>query len=146
MIFKAKITDLEILLSYDKHISKKELINLINLERVYIINHNNTFAGWLRYNMFWDNTPFMNMLYILPEFQKKGLGKNLVEFWEKEMFNLYFDYVLTSTQSNETAKYFYEKLGYTNIGGFNFKDDPYEIIYAKNIKNKGVCYEIPCCF
>ena len=76
----------------------------------------------------------MNMLYILPDFQKKGLGKSLVKFWEEEMFNLGFDYVLTSTQSNETAKYFYQKLGYKDIGGFNFKNDPYEIIYAKNLK------------
>ena len=37
MIFKAKIADLDILLNYDKHISKNELINLINLGRIYIL-------------------------------------------------------------------------------------------------------------
>jgi len=42
--------------------------------------------------------------------------------------------VLTSTQkTNENAQFFYIKRGYSEIGGFNYLDEPYEIIYMKKI-------------
>ncbi|MBQ7307237.1 MAG: GNAT family N-acetyltransferase [Clostridia bacterium] len=135
MIYKATTDDLDTILKFDKHIAKQELLNLINQKRVYIIKQNQAFAGWLRYNLFWDNTPFMNMLYVLDDFQKQGLGKQMVSYWENEMKSLGYKYLLTSTQSNETAKFFYEKLGYKNIGGFYYLDDPYEIIYAKKLQD-----------
>lgn len=42
-------------------------------------------VGLLRFNLFWDNTPFCTMLYVEPDFQKKGYGKKLMEHWENEM-------------------------------------------------------------
>jgi ribosomal protein S18 acetylase RimI-like enzyme len=39
--------------------------------------------------------------------------------------------VLTSTQSNEDAQHFYRKMGYIEIGGFKYYDNPYEIIFQK---------------
>lgn len=59
--------DIEILKKYDRHISKQELENSIRLNRVYIAEEAGVFIGWLRYNLFWDNTPFMNMVYLLDE-------------------------------------------------------------------------------
>ena len=38
------------------------------------------FVGWLRYNLFWDNTPFMNMLYLLDNERGKRNGSRLVIF------------------------------------------------------------------
>lgn len=129
----ANLKDIDILLKYDKHISKHELKNSIDLGRVYIIQNNNIFIGWLRYNMFWDNTPFMNLLYIMEEHQGNGYGKVLVEYWEKEMKKLGYKYVMTSTPSNEYSQHFYNKLGYIAIGGFIILSDPYEIIMGKRI-------------
>jgi len=42
-----------------------------------------------------------------------------------------YNNVLTSTQSNEEAQHFYRKIGYTEIGGFKYFGDPYEIIFQK---------------
>ena len=129
----ATTNDIEVLSKYDVHITKEELLSSINLHRVYIATYNNEFIGWLRYNLFWDNTPFMNMLYILEEYQNNGYGTKLVERWEHDMRELHYDVVLTSTASNEYAQHFYYKLGYKAIGGFTIKDDPYEIILSKSI-------------
>ena len=125
--------DIFLLVKYDKHIKKNDLVDVIHLNRVYMIFENDVFIGWLRYNLFWDNTPFMNMLYIVEEFRNKGYGKELVLFWESKMSMLGYDYVLTSTASDEEGQFFYKKLGYLEIGGFNYKDDPHEIIFAKTI-------------
>ena len=128
----AEIKDME-LLSADCHISRHELENSVKLKRVYIAEKKGVFAGWLRYNLFWDNTPFMNMLYILEDFRGKGYGRVLVENWEMDMLKLSFDTVMTSTASNEYAQHFYVKLGYKAIGGFTLFEEPLELIFAKKL-------------
>lgn len=118
---------------YDKHISKDELQNIIQLKRVLILEENEKFIGWLRYNLFWDNMPFLNMIYLLEENRNKGYGKTLIKFWEREMKFLGYNTVMTSTQSNEYSQHFYFKLGYRAIGGFLLESEPYEIILAKTL-------------
>lgn len=129
----AQTNDLEILSLNDKHISKCELENLIGLNRIYIIEMNGNFIGWLRYNLFWDNTPFMNMLYISEKNRGKGFGKLLVEHWESEMRILGYNTVMTSTASDEYAQHFYMKLGYKVVVGFTPFGDPFEVILSKQI-------------
>ena len=129
----AKFEDIEIIGLVDKHISKDELKNSIKLKRVYILEEKDEFIGWLRYSLFWDNTPFMNMIYILEGYRGQGFGRLAVEFWEKEIKSLGYKTILTSTASNEYAQHFYNKLGYKTIGGFTLREDPFEIILSKNI-------------
>lgn len=131
LIRLATTNDIEILQKHDKHISRQELINSIHLNRIYIAEEKGTFIGWLRYNLFWDNTPFMNMLYLLEGSRGKGFGKQLVEYWENEMRTLQYKIVMTSTASDEYPQHFYHKLGYSSIGGFLLEQDPYEVILAK---------------
>ena len=126
--------DINILLSCDKHIKKQELINSIQLDRVYIAEENGRFAGWLRYNLFWDNTPFMNMLYLLDDFRGKGYGRVFLKYWEEKMKNSGYNLVMTSTQSDEYAQHFYLHLGYKAIGGFTPVNEPFEIILSKELR------------
>ena len=123
--------DLPVLASYDRHISEKELENLIRLGRVTLCEADGQFAGWLRWNLFWDNTPFLNLLYLLEPYRGKGYGKTLMDHWETQMQHQGFDRVMTSTASDEYAQHFYQKLGYTAIGGFTPFGDPYELIFSK---------------
>ena len=131
MIRYAEETDILILSAHDKHISKEELENSVQLKRILVSFAGEVFVGWLRYNLFWDNTPFMNMLYVTDGLRGKGYGKELVIFWENEMRRKGYDRVLTSTLSNEQAQFFYRKLGYTDIGSFLLPDEPLEIIFLK---------------
>lgn len=129
----AELKDFDLIKQYDKHIPETELTNALKLGRIIIAEANNDFIGWLRYNYFWDNTPFMNMLYVLDKYRNKGYGKALVEYWEEKMRRLGFDSVLTSTPSNESSQHFYNKLGYKTIGGFLMSNEPYELILAKEL-------------
>ena len=133
MIRFAKTEDIDILIDKDKHIDRQEMLNLINLNRVYIMEEDGKFIGWLRYNLFWDNTPFMNMINLNDEDRGKGFGRRFVEFWEDEMRKLGYKTVLTSTASDEFAQHFYIKLGYSSIGGFLPIGKPFEIILSKKI-------------
>lgn len=133
MIRYANGNDFEVLRKYDKHICDIELKNSINTKRVLVMLDNDRFIGWLRYNLFWDNIPFMNMLYFLEEYRGRGYGRQLVSFWEKEMIEGNYKMVLTSTLSNEQAQFFYRKNGYVDCGSLLLPDEPLEIILLKNL-------------
>lgn len=133
MIRYANENDIEIISKYDKHISKEELVNIIKLKRVIVMYEDNKFVGWLRYNLFWDNIPFMNMLYLLDNERGKGKGSRLVIFWENEMKQKNYEFVLTSTQSNEEAQFFYRKIGYVDSGALLLPNEPLEIIFYKKL-------------
>ena len=134
----AKADELEMIAEYDEHLSKEELKNAIAMKRIILLFIDGEYEGWLRFNLFWDNIPFMNLLYISEEQRGKGYGRKMVEFWEHEMAEQGFTFVMTSTQSDEEAQFFYRKLGYTDRGALVLPDEPLEIIFYKSVsENNG---------
>lgn len=101
----------------DKHISKAEFQKKVRDKMGYVILDGGNLAGILRYNLFWDNTPFCTMLFVKREFQRKGYGQKLMEFWERNMKSSGYGMLMTSTQVDESAQHFYRKLGYQDSGG-----------------------------
>ena len=94
-----------------------EFINKVRDKRGYILLLDGIPIGLLRYNLFWDNTPFCTMLFIDEKYQRKGYGKRLMEFWENDMKLQGYGMLLTSTQVDESSQHFYRKLGYKDCGG-----------------------------
>lgn len=130
----ASKSDFQFILDNDRHISKQLIKNKLKEKEIMIAkDQDNKVIGWLRYNYFWDNTPFMNMLYLNEKYRNKGIGKELVGFWENEMKSKGYELVMTSTLSNEQAQHFYRKLGYKDSGSLLLDDEPLEIIFTKNI-------------
>ena len=129
----AKPSDLEMIAEYDDDVSEEVLKDAIAVKRIILLFIDGEYEGWLRFNLFWDNIPFMNLLYLSEDQRGKGYGTKMVEFWEREMAEQGFGYVLTSTQSDEEAQFFYRKLGYTDRGALVLPDEPLEIIFYKNV-------------
>lgn len=132
MIRYANMNDFEVLKQYEHGVSEEELKNCIESGRILVMFQANTFAGWLRYNLFWDSIPFMNMLFFLEGYRGKGYGTQLMDYWEEEMRARGYEYVLTSTLSNEEAQHFYRKSGYIDCGALLLSGEPLEIILQKN--------------
>lgn len=128
---KAIISDLKELSELEKHIDINRLKIKINSDEIYVLIENKNIIGWLRFSLFWDEHPFMNMLYVLERYRNKGYGKELVYYWEKEMKKSGHNLVMTSTQSNEEAQHFYRKLNYKDSGGFTLPNEPLELILYK---------------
>lgn len=133
MIRYADFEDAAVLKEHDRHISEAELRNSIRAKRILVMYQEDDFVGWLRFGLFWDNIPFMNMLYILDGYRRKGSGSSLVAFWEKEMEKENYKQVLTSTQSDEQAQFFYRKIGYAECGALLLPGEPLEIIFRKDL-------------
>lgn len=129
-----------LLKQHDCHIAPDELEYSISRGRVLIAHVDGAFIGWLRWNLFWDNTPFMNLLFLLPEHRNRGHGKKIVAHWEAQMQELGFSLVMTSTLSNEDAQGFYRSLGYTDAGCLLLKNQPAELLFTKELPGSGACH------
>ena len=117
----------------DNHISREILLRKMEEKEIIVLKEAEKIIGWLRYSLFWDNIPFMNMLMIEETYRKKGLGKMLITFWEKEMRVKGYKTVLTSTLSNESAQHFYRKQGYKDAGCLLLEEEGLEIVFKKDI-------------
>jgi GNAT superfamily N-acetyltransferase len=121
----------------DRHLSEAEFTKKIRDNMGYVLFEDNIPIGLLRYNLFWDNTPFCTMLFIDWEYQGKGYGRKLVEFWENDMKSMGYRMIMTSTQVDESAQHFYRKMGYKDKGGLIVDitgyEQPMEMFLIKGI-------------
>lgn len=110
----------------DNHLNEQEFDLKIRDKRGYIISNREVPIGVMRYNLFWDNIPFLTMIHLGDAYQGKGFGKLAMDFWENEMRASGYKMVMTSTQTDEEAQHFYRSLGYVEKGSLLFDNTPYE--------------------
>lgn len=127
----ARDSDLPFLRKVDGHVSQEHLPDLVTSGRVMVAEVDATPAGFLRWGLFWDHVPFMNLLWVLPERRGQGVGSTLVEEWEKAQRATGHALVLTSTLSSESAQHLYRRLGYVDAGLLLLPDEPAELIFRK---------------
>ena len=109
----------------DADISACEFDLKVRDRRGHIISVDNTPIGIMRYNLMWDNTPFLTLIYILEFCHGKGYGKQAMLFWENEMKELGYKMTMTSTRVDEEAQHFYRKLGYMDRGSICLDATPF---------------------
>lgn len=122
---------------FDEHLPEAVFEEKVRTKQGYVILENKRIVGILRYNLFWDNTPFCTMLFIDAAYRSKGCGSRLMKYWEKDMKSQGYGMLMTSTQADEAAQHFYRKIGYKDCGGFvvdipKYKQ-PMELIMIKAI-------------
>lgn len=132
-ITKANMDDFIILNLLDEHISEKELMKSINDQRINLLYKGDVLIGILRYNLFWDNTPFINFIYIKEEYRHQKYGTKLLENFEYEMKNKGYGIILTSSLSNENGQTFFRKNGYIDCGSLILPHDVSELLFNKII-------------
>jgi len=110
----------------DPDLSEDEFERKVRDQRGYVFSVGDTPIGVMRYNLFWDNTPFLTLIHMEESHQGKGYGRQAMVFWENEMRGLGYKMVMTSTQVNEQAQHFYRKLGYIERGGIFLDNTPLE--------------------
>ena len=129
--------DKEFWCSLDKHLPEREFDKKVRDQQGYVLYVDDAPKGLLRYNLFWDNTPFCTMLFVDWSCQKHGYGRKLMECWENDMKEQGYGMVLVSTQVDEDAQHFYRKLGYKDCGGFTIDipgyEQPMEMFMSKEL-------------
>ena len=125
--------DYTYLVHKDHHVQPEVITKKIEDAEIIVVLDNEQNIGWLRFNYFWDEIPFMNMLWIEEDYRKKGIGTRLVNFWEIEMQKRGNNQVMTSTLSDETAQHFYRKLEYQDCESLLLLDGALEILFLKSL-------------
>ena len=134
---RAKEGDLPAIARLDCHIPTERLEACIRAGRVYVLREreeDETVMGVLRFSLFWQSIPFLDLIFLRPSCRRLGFGLAMMQMWEREMLAQGYTDVMTSTQSDEDAWQFYEKLGYRRAGGFFPPGQAAEEwIYCKNL-------------
>lgn len=83
-------------------------------EKHFIIFFEGMPAGWFKINGLDGNgTAWLSMLAVAPEYQRKGLGKAAVSFFEKYISDRGFSSAgIHTTEDNSVAQNLYKKCGY----------------------------------
>ena len=131
----AEETDRAFWFTLDHHLSEEEFARKVRDQMGYVLVSDNEPIAVLRYSLFWDSIPFCTLLYVREEEQRKGYGRILMEYWEKDMRARGYGLVLTSTQEDEEAQHFYRAVGYRDCGELNLPfpgyEQPRELILGK---------------
>ncbi|GAB3817362.1 GNAT family N-acetyltransferase [Tessaracoccus terricola] len=130
--------DLGFLIATDRHPDSQTMAQLVSAGRVTVLEEQGTLSGWLRWNLFWDEIPFLNMLCVEEQRRGRGLGGCLMDAWEASMRAGGHTFVLTSTQSDEEAQHFYRRRGYKDCGALFLPDQACELFLRKELQDKDV--------
>lgn len=121
--------------SLDRHLSREEYDRKVRDHMGYILVLGDRPIAILRYSLFWDSIPFCTLLYVTEKEQRKGYGRMLMDYWERDMKRKGFDLTMTSTQEDEEAQHFYRAIGYRDCGELEMPfpgyEQPKELIMGK---------------
>jgi ribosomal protein S18 acetylase RimI-like enzyme len=134
MIRLATEEDLDFLVEHDRHLTRSAMLDKVRRDEVYLVVQESEPIGWARYNLFWDLVPFLTNIHILQNHRRRGFGTQLIRHWEGQMKGQGFTFVLTSTQADEDAQFFYRKVGYADSGSILFPGQAAtEIVLLKHL-------------
>ena len=135
MIRYAESEDREAWMALDRHLPAGGFEEKVRTRQGYVCVEGGEIVGVLRCNLFWDNAPFCTLLYVDGAHRGQGVGRRLMEQWERDMRSRGYGMAMTSTQADEDAQHFYRKLGYRDCGGFVVNvpgyEQPTELILIK---------------
>lgn len=131
----ARLEDLPGIRAYDRHIPAARLEECVRSGRVEVLCGGGKILGVLRYSLFWQTIPFLDLIFLDEGYRGQGWGSRWMAHWEQVCAGLGYDHVMLSTQADETARFFYEKLGYRSIGAFlPPEQEAEELMYLKELK------------
>ena len=136
MIVKlATLQDQDYVMSIDRHVTQEGYRNRVCAQAGYVLWEGAQRVGLLSFCMLWDLMPFLNFIYVDPDFRGRGFARQAILHWEADMKGRGYRIALLSTQVDEGAQHLYRKLGYVDCGCLLFDhtpfDQPMEMFFRK---------------
>ena len=87
-------------------------------QRVFIAKDGDNSIGLLCYTTWWGNTPFLELIHIQDNHQRKGIGKSLLKEAAKEIQSKKFKTLVSSCeQDNDDSHKFHQALNFEKLNG-----------------------------
>ena len=118
-------------LQLDRHLTKKVFLEKCRKQTAFVLWAGGIDVGVLRYNLFWDQTPFLNLIYFAEGYRSVGLGRQALASWEEKMIGLGHQLGYGFHPSGWNGSTFYRKLGYKDCGSLCLANQALEIIMIK---------------
>jgi ribosomal protein S18 acetylase RimI-like enzyme len=120
---------------FEEHSHTEFIARAVSEGRVVVAEDGETIVGYVQWEPFWDTIPYCNTARILPEHQRRGLGRRLYELLEETFRADGRPFWLSSTEeTNERSQRFHEALGFRPIGSLlELDQDVPEIFYRKDL-------------
>ena len=105
----------------------------LQYQRLLLALHGELPVAYLVYEVIWGNTAFLSLLKVLPDHQRRGIGKSMVKLLEERLVQLGFkSYVTSSEAVNQNTKRFFPDLGFILIGELQMQHGE-ELFYLKKL-------------
>jgi GNAT superfamily N-acetyltransferase len=109
------------LIAHDNHVREAWVRRCVSMGEYLIATQNGDPAGFLRFSWFWGAIPYMNLIYVLPEKRRSGVGSALLESWERSMIGQGANLLMTSSMSDEPEPpSWYRRRGFKESGKLTF--------------------------
>lgn len=100
-----------------KSVAVKKIKEKVRDKEIIIARVDNEVVGVLRLAYLWLSLPYIEMIYILENFRKQGLGKKMLKFLENHLKESGYQYLLTSSQEDEKEpQQWHKKMGFEKCG------------------------------
>ncbi len=108
----------EFMLNSEQAWNKENYRNKLTKQNRYIVGAfiEDMLVGSIEYTTPEFGVSFCVWLMVDSEYQRKGIGKKLIEHWEKEMKDIGVHFIYLN--ADDRNKDFYTKVGFTNNGKF----------------------------
>ena len=135
MLRDAQATDLAFLRDFSREPCDDRLRAQIQDGRLRIIESSEGPVGFIKFYVLWEVLPFIEVIIIRNDCRGRGIGKAAVRAWEEEMSAQSFQRAIISTQADETAQYFWRRVGYQDCGTLELPGRPVELFMYRDISS-----------
>ena len=128
------------LIKNDNHCKEDMILSKIKRKEYIIAKNNDEFVGFLRFGYLWSKIPYIEVIAVEDEHQRKGIGKAMLMFLEDHARKIGEKIILSSSEEAESAPQEWHKhMGFKKAGRIDdlkpVQESP-EIIFIKKIKEK----------
>ncbi|MGP3712837.1 GNAT family N-acetyltransferase [Brucella sp. RRSP16] len=109
------------LISHDLHVSAHWVKRCLSAGEYIIALADAEPAGFLRYSWFWGVIPYMDMIWVIPQYRRRGIGGSLFQHWESAMREQQATQLMTSSVADEKEpQQFHRSNGFREAGAISF--------------------------
>lgn len=101
----------------DGYIPVHTIVRKIEEREVLVAERDSVLVGYVRIEYLWSKLPYIALIRVLPECQRRGVGRALLAFLEKELIAAGHTVLFSSSQADELEpQAWHRHLGFVECG------------------------------